>query len=146
MRRYAGGMPLLTGSSLTMRTDTLALIRGATEFVTTIYGPAVTFAFPGAILEVYRKLVLQLNLISAVAGSISAVTGRGLFMITELHQEGRFYRLSTGRAAHFENMMPHNPSTEDWCILEYMEEGNYLMMDPACELNEKITMEYKDGN
>ena len=71
---------------------------------------------------------------------------RGLFMITELHLEGRFYRLSTGRAAHFENMIPHNPSTEDWCILEYMEEGNYLMMDPACELNEKITMENNDGN
>ena len=28
-----------------MRTDPLALIRGATEFVTVIYGPAVTFAF-----------------------------------------------------------------------------------------------------
>ena len=37
-------------------------------------------------------------------------------MITEEHQEGRFYRLSTGRAAHYENIGPHNPSTEDWCI------------------------------
>ena len=26
------------------------------------------------------------------------------FMITEVHQEGRFYRLSTGRAAHYENI------------------------------------------
>ena len=25
---------------------------------------------------------------------------RGPFMITEVHQEGRFYRLSTGRSAH----------------------------------------------
>ena len=32
-------------------------------------------------------------------------------MITEVHQEGRFYRLSTGRAAHYENIKPHNPST-----------------------------------
>ena len=38
---------------------------------------------------------------------------RGPFMITEVHQEGRFYRLSTGRAAHYENIKPHNPSTED---------------------------------
>ena len=30
-------------------------------------------------------------------------------MITEVHQEGRFYRLSTGRAAHYENIKPHNP-------------------------------------
>ena len=46
VRRHVGGMPLLTDPSLAMRTDPLALIRGATEFVTVIYGPAVTFAFP----------------------------------------------------------------------------------------------------
>ena len=56
---------------------------------------------------------------------------RGPFMITEMHQEGRFYRLSTGRAAHYENLKPHNPSTEDWCIPADMEEGDYLMTDPA---------------
>ena len=27
-----------------------------------------------------------------------------------------------------------------------MEEGDYLMMDPACELNEKVTSEKNDGN
>ena len=65
-------------------------------------------------------------------------------MITEVHQEGRCYRLSTGRAAHYENIKPHNPSTEDWCIPADMEEGDYLMMDPACEVNEKGTMEKND--
>ena len=60
-------------------------------------------------------------------------------MITEVHQEGRFYRLSTGPAAHYENIKPHNPSTENWCIPADMEEGDYLMMDPACEVNEKGT-------
>ena len=44
-------------------------------------------------------------------------------MITEVHQEGRFYRLSTDRAAHYENNKPHNPSTEDWCIPADIEEG-----------------------
>ena len=67
-------------------------------------------------------------------------------MITEVHQEGRFYRLSTGRAAHYENIKPHNPSTEDWCIPADMEEGDYLMMDPACEVNEKGTRGKNDGN
>ena len=67
-------------------------------------------------------------------------------MITEVHQEGRFYRLSTGRAAHYENIKPHNPSTEYWCIPADMEEGDYLMMDPACEVNEKGTREKNDGN
>ena len=62
----AGGMPLLTDLSLAMRTDPLALIRGATEFVTVIYGPAVTFAFPDLKVKAYRKSVLHLNLISAV--------------------------------------------------------------------------------
>ena len=71
---------------------------------------------------------------------------RGPLMITEVHQEGRFYRLSTGRAAHYENIKPHNPSTEDWCIPADMEEGDYLMMDPACEVNEKGTREKNDGN
>ena len=35
---------------------------------------------------------------------------RGPFQITEVHQGGRFYRLSTGRAAHYENIKPHNAS------------------------------------
>ena len=71
---------------------------------------------------------------------------RGPFMITEVHQEGRFYRLSTGRATHYENIKPHNPSTEDWCIPADMEEGGYLLMDPACEVKEKGTREKNDGN
>ena len=41
VRHHAGDIPLLTDLSLAMRTDPLALIRGATEFVTVIYGPAV---------------------------------------------------------------------------------------------------------
>ena len=71
---------------------------------------------------------------------------RGPFMITEVHQEGRFYRLSTGQAVHYETMKPHNPSTEDWCIPADMEEEDYLMMDPTCEVNEKGTREKNDGN
>ena len=71
---------------------------------------------------------------------------RGPFMITEVHQDGRFYRLSTGRAAHYENNNSHNPSTEDWCMPADMEEGDYLMMDPACEVNEKGTREKNDGD
>ena len=40
LRRYAGSMPLLTDLSLAMRTDPLALIRGASEFVTVKYRPS----------------------------------------------------------------------------------------------------------
>ena len=70
MRRHAGGMPLLTDLSLAIRTDPfLALIRGATEFVSVIYGPAVTLAFPGLKVEAFRRSVLHLKLISAVDGS-----------------------------------------------------------------------------
>ena len=69
VRGHVGGMPLLTDLSLAMRTDRLALIRGDTEFVTVIYGPAVTFAFPDVKVEAYRRSVLHLNLISAVDGS-----------------------------------------------------------------------------
>ena len=69
VRRHVGGIPILTDLSLAMRTDPLALIRGATEFVTVIYGPAATFAFPDVKVESYRRSVLHLNLISAVDGS-----------------------------------------------------------------------------
>ena len=64
-RRHVGGMPLLTDLSLAMRIDPLALIRGVTEIVTVIYGPAVTFAFPDVKVEAYRRSVLHPNLISA---------------------------------------------------------------------------------
>ena len=69
VRCHAGGMPLLTDLSLAMRTDPLAIIKGTTEFVTVIYGPAVTFAFPDVRVEAYRRSMLHLNSISAVDGS-----------------------------------------------------------------------------
>ena len=68
VRRHVGAMLLLTDLSLAMKSDALALIRGATEFVTVIYGPAVTFAFPDVKVEAYMRSVLHLNLISACAG------------------------------------------------------------------------------
>ena len=71
---------------------------------------------------------------------------RGPFMITEVHQQGRFYRLSTGRAAHYENLKPHVPSPEDWCLPRDMEGLEYLVVEPACEVNEKGTREKNDGN
>ena len=71
---------------------------------------------------------------------------RGPFMITELHQQGRFYRLSTGRAAHYENLKPHVPSPEDWCIPQDMEGLEYLLVKPACEVNERGSREKNDGN
>ena len=64
MRRYAGGMPLLTDLGLAMMTDPLAL--NCDDDIR----PAVTFAFPDAKVEAYRRSVLHLNLNSAVDGSI----------------------------------------------------------------------------
>ena len=60
---------------------------------------------------------------------------RGPFMITEVHQQGQFYRLSTGQAAHYENLKPHVPSPEDWCMPQDMEGLEYLLVEPACEVN-----------
>ena len=71
---------------------------------------------------------------------------RGPFMITEVHQQGRFYRLSSGRAAHYENLKPHVPSPEDWCIPKNMEGLEYLLVEPAFEVNERGTREKNDGN
>ena len=67
-------------------------------------------------------------------------------MITVVHQQGRFYRLSTGRAAHYENLKPHVPSPEDWRVPQNMEGLEYLLVEPACQVNEKGTREKNDGN
>ena len=67
-------------------------------------------------------------------------------MITEVHHKGPFYRLSTGRAAHYENLKSHIPSPEDWCVPQKMEGLEYLLVEPTCEVNEKGTREKIDGN
>ena len=54
--------------------------------------------------------------------------------------------MSTRRAAHYENIKPHNASSEDWCIPADMQEGDYLTVDPACEVNESGTHDKNDGN
>ena len=71
---------------------------------------------------------------------------RGPFMITEVHQQGRPYRLSTGRAGHYENLKPHVPSSGVWCVTQNMEGIEYLLVEPACKVNEKGTREKNDGN
>ena len=50
----------LNDLSLAMRTEPSALIRGVSEFETTIYGPAVTFAFSDAKVD-YGRSMLHLN-------------------------------------------------------------------------------------
>ena len=71
VRRHVGGMPLLRrhASELGYENRSLGTDQRVTEFVTVIYGPAVTFAFPDVKVEAYRRSVLHLNLISAVDGS-----------------------------------------------------------------------------
>ena len=67
-------------------------------------------------------------------------------MIKEVHQQGRFYRLSTGLGAHYENLKPHVPSPEDWCKPQNTEGVEYLLVEPACEVNSKVTREKNDRN
>ena len=63
-----------------------------------------------------------------------------------VHQQGRFYRLSTGRAAHYENLKPHVESPEDLCVPQDMDGLEYLLVEPARDVNEKGTREKTDGN
>ena len=57
-----------------------------------------------------------------------------------------FFRLSTGREAHFENIKRHNASSEDWCIPADRHDEDYLIVDPACEVNEIGTRDTNYGN
>ena len=49
------GMPLLTDLAVMMRIDPLALIHGLREFVTVVYGPVMSFAFPDVQVKAYRN-------------------------------------------------------------------------------------------
>ena len=43
------------------------------------------------------------------------------------------------------NLKPHDPSPEDWCVPQNMEGLEYLLLEPALEVNEKGTRENNDG-
>ena len=62
-----GGIPLLTDLYLEMRSESVGIIRGLEEVVTCIYGPAVTYAFPDALVAAYRKSVVHLSLLDGTA-------------------------------------------------------------------------------
>ena len=59
---------------------------------------------------------------------------------------GSVLSLSSGRAAHNENLKPHVPSPEDWSVPQNIEGLEYLLVEPACESNEKGTSKKNDGN
>ena len=64
------GMPLLTDLAVMMRIDPLALIHGLREFVTIVYGPVMSFAFPDVQVKAYKNSVLYVNLVSIVDCSV----------------------------------------------------------------------------
>ena len=64
------GMPLLTDLAVKMRIDPLALVHGLPEFVTVVYGPLMSFAFPDVQVKAYRNSVLYVNLVSVVDCSV----------------------------------------------------------------------------
>ena len=64
------GMPLLTGLAVLMRIDPLALVHRLREFVTVVYGPVMSFAFPDVQVKAYRNSVLCVNLVSVVDCSV----------------------------------------------------------------------------
>ena len=64
------GMPLLTDLAVMMRIDPLALIYGLREFVTVVYGPVMSFAFPDGKVKAYTNSVLYVNLVSVVDCSV----------------------------------------------------------------------------
>ena len=64
------GMPLLTDLAVMMRIDPLALVHGLREFVTVVYGPVVSYVFPGVQVNAYSNSVLYVNLVSVVDCSV----------------------------------------------------------------------------
>ena len=67
-------------------------------------------------------------------------------MITDVHQQGRFYRFSTGRAADYENLKPQILSPKFLCVPQSMEGLENLIVEPACDVDERGTREKNAGN
>ena len=63
-----GGMPLLTGLCLAMRSDPLGVERELREVVTYVYGTAATLAFPDSLITGYRHSEIHMSLISVLDG------------------------------------------------------------------------------
>ena len=63
-------MPLLTDLAVMMRIDPLALIHGLREFVTVVFGPVMSFAFPDVQVKACRNSVFYVNLVSVVDCSV----------------------------------------------------------------------------
>ena len=68
-KQYSG-MPLLTDLAVMIRIDLLALIHGLREFVTVVYGPVMSFAFPDLQVKAHRNSMLYVNLVSVVDCSV----------------------------------------------------------------------------
>ena len=68
-REANGGIPLLTDLCLVMRSDPVGMIRGLEEVVTSIYAPAVTYAFTDPLVAAYRHSVVHMSLISVLDGT-----------------------------------------------------------------------------
>ena len=43
-------------------------------------------------------------------------------------------------------MKPHNASSKHWCIPADMNDEDYFILDPACEVNERGPRDKSDGN
>ena len=59
---------------------------------------------------------------------------------------GTFFQTEYQLNRSLRKFKPRNSSTEDWCIPADMVEGDYLMMDPACQVIGKGTRGKNDGN
>ena len=68
-RQYCG-MPLLTDLAVMMRIDPLALVFGLREFVTVVYGPVMSHAFPDVQVKACKNSVLHVNLVPVVDSSL----------------------------------------------------------------------------
>ena len=68
-REANGGIPLLTDLCWVTRSDPVGMIRGLGEGLTCVYGQAVTYAFPDALVVAYRHSVVHVSLISFLDGT-----------------------------------------------------------------------------
>ena len=60
-------IPLFTDLCLSIRSDSLGVVRGLGELVTSVYESAVTYAFPDPLITAYRPSVIHVSLIDQLS-------------------------------------------------------------------------------
>ena len=58
---------------------------------------------------------------------------RGPYRVVQVHREGRWYVLSNGHKAHYENVIPYRSISDEWAVTKDQHRAQDVVIDPDRE-------------